>query len=177
VTRSYWLDLFTAETWAEFLAHGGDVDGFSGRRWPSVKRIRPGDYLMCYLIRVSKFVGLLEAVGEPFLDEQVIWHSGEYPSRVPVRMILALDPKQGIPVLEMRDKLSIFHNLANPRYWSGHFQTSPGRWNAGDGEVVCRELKEARERQGYNKSTLQLASWRSRGTVGCCVPQSNRVVR
>jgi hypothetical protein len=30
--QTYWLDLFTVETWKEFLDHGGDVTGFREKR-------------------------------------------------------------------------------------------------------------------------------------------------
>jgi hypothetical protein len=143
MTRAYWLDLFTVETWKEFQAHGGDVSGFSEWRWGVVQRIRPGDYLLCYLIRVSRFVGLLEVIGEPFFSEEKIWSSKVYPSRVPVRTILALSSDRGIPVLEMRDQLLVFRKLSNPRYWSGHFQMSPGHWNSDDGIAVIKALQAA----------------------------------
>lgn len=34
----YWLDLFTGQTWQEFLAAGGEVTGFRESRWPTVQR-------------------------------------------------------------------------------------------------------------------------------------------
>ena len=73
MARTYWLDLFTIETWKEFRDHGSDVSGFSEKRWKTVQRIKPGDYLLCYLTRVSRWVGLLEVVGEPYYDEDRIW--------------------------------------------------------------------------------------------------------
>lgn len=41
--RSYWLDLFTAAPWQEFIAAGGEVSGFRESRWKTVQRLRPGD--------------------------------------------------------------------------------------------------------------------------------------
>jgi hypothetical protein len=144
MARSYWLDLFTVETWKEFLDHGGDVSGFTEKRWPTVQKIKPGDYLLCYLTRVSRWVGLLEAEGEPFLGEDPIWASGVYPSRVGVRVLLSLTPEQGIPVLELRDELTVFQNLTNPNFWQGPFRGSPGRWKVADGEVIIRALQDAK---------------------------------
>ena len=69
MARTYWIDLFTIETWKEFLDHGGDVSGFSEKRRVTVERMKPGDYLLCYLTRVSRWVGVLEVTGEPFFDE------------------------------------------------------------------------------------------------------------
>jgi hypothetical protein len=64
--RTYWLDLFTGKTWDEFLKAGGRVTGFRERRWKTLQRMKAGDYLLCYLTGISRFVGVLEVTGEPF---------------------------------------------------------------------------------------------------------------
>jgi len=51
--RTYWLDLFTAKTWTEFLAAGATVSGFRKGRKAWVARMKPGDYLLCYLVGLS----------------------------------------------------------------------------------------------------------------------------
>jgi len=142
--RTYWLDLFSVETWKEFLDHGGTVSGFSGKRWATVRKIKPGDYLLCYLTRVSRWVGLLEVVSEPFFDEEPIWSSQIYPSRVEVRVALALSPENGVPVLDMREELTVFRGLHNPNRWQGPFRGSPVRWKAADGEAITRALQDAK---------------------------------
>jgi hypothetical protein len=144
MARTYWLDLFTVETWKEFQDHGGDVSGFSEKRWAIVQKINPGDYLLCYLTQVSRWVGLLEVMGEPFLDERPIWSSAVYPSRVGVRTILALAPEHGVPVLAMREELSVFRGLDNPNKWQGPFRGSPVRWKPDDAEVIIRALEDAK---------------------------------
>jgi hypothetical protein len=143
MARTYWLDLFTVETWKEFRDHGSDVSGFNEKFWKTVQRMKPGDYLLCYLTRVSRWVGLLEVVGEPYSDEERIWASAVYPSRVPVRAVLQLDPEQGVPVLDMREKLTVFRNLDNPNRWQGPFRRSPLQWKAADGEAIVQALKDA----------------------------------
>ena len=62
MARSYWLDLFTGTTWEEFLAAGGEVSGFRERRWKTVQQMKPGDYLLCYLTGISRWIGVLEVV-------------------------------------------------------------------------------------------------------------------
>ncbi|MEU5908949.1 hypothetical protein [Micromonospora sp. NPDC047527] len=42
---TYWLNLFTVETWWEFKDAGGTLSGFSGRRWNTAQRLQPGDRL------------------------------------------------------------------------------------------------------------------------------------
>jgi hypothetical protein len=142
--RTYWLDLFTVETWKEFLDHGGNVSGFSEKRWATVQKIKPGDYLLCYLTRASRWVGLLEVMGEPFFDEKPIWSSQVYPSRIGVHVVLALAPEHGVPVLEMREDLTVFHGLDNPNRWQGPFRGTPVRWKAADGEAIIRALQDAK---------------------------------
>jgi hypothetical protein len=144
MARTYWLDLFTVETWREFLDHGGDVSGFSEKRRVTVQRMKPGDYLLCYLTRVSRWVGLLEVAGEPFFDTEPIWSSQVYPSRVPVGVVLALPPEEGVPVLDMRGELTVFQDLDNPNRWQGPFRGSPTKWKAADGEAIIRALEEAK---------------------------------
>ena len=122
--RSYWLDLFTDQTWQEFLKAGGDVSGFSAHRWNTVKRIKPNDYLLCYLTGISRWIGILEVVGEPFQDGARIWSDWDFPSRVKVRVVAGLTPETAVPVVEMWDTLSIFRDLKNPNRWSGPFRAS-----------------------------------------------------
>jgi hypothetical protein len=144
MTHNYWLTTFTIETWDEFLDHGGDIAGYGEERWTSVRNMEQGDYLLCYLMRISRFVGLLEVAGEPFFDRQQIWSSRTFPSRVPVRTLLTLKPEQGIPVKEMLEELTIFHNLANLKWWSSRFTVSPLRWNEQDGNTVVSALQDAK---------------------------------
>lgn len=143
MTRSHWLDLFTGTTWEEFLAAGGEVSGFRERRWKTVQRIKPGDYLLCYLTGVSRWIGVLEVISEPFRDNAPIWTEDEFPCRVRVRPVVTLTPETAVPVFELRDQLSVFQNLKNPNAWTGHFRGSPARWKAADGEAVVAAVQEA----------------------------------
>ncbi|MGY1692344.1 EVE domain-containing protein [Geodermatophilus sp. SYSU D01105] len=141
--RTYWLDLFTVETWQEFRDHGASVSGFSEARMTTVRRMKPGDYLLCYLTRASRWVGILEVTGEAYFDPTPIWSSQPFPSRIPVKPVMALDPEFGVPVLDMRDELTVFQNLENPNRWSGPFRGSPAKWKPADGEAIVRALQIA----------------------------------
>lgn len=80
MARTYWLDLFTGSTWQEFIDAGANVSGFSATRAKTVEKIRPGDYLLCYLTGVSRFVGVLEVISKPFVDTKPIWGEGAFPT-------------------------------------------------------------------------------------------------
>ena len=105
---TYWLDLFTGTTWQKFLDAGAKVSGFRDRRWKTVQAIKPGDFLLCYLTGVSRFIGLLEVVSEPFRDESKVWKDESFPCRLRVKPSLTLTPETAVPVQGLRDQLSIF---------------------------------------------------------------------
>lgn len=145
VNRNYWLDLFTVSTWNEFKTGGACISGFRESRWHTVQQIKPGDYFLCYLSGISRFVGVLEVVDEPYKDDTRLWTLGEFPCRLNVKVIVELDPETAVPVLELREKLSFFRNLSSPKAWTGRFRGSPTKWDATDGEVVVQAILQAKQ--------------------------------
>ena len=142
-TRSYWLDLFTGKTWQEFHDAGARVSGFREARWKIVQRIKPGDYLLCYLTGVSRFIGVLEATSKPFKDTSPIWKDEVFPSRVEVKEVVSLTPETAVPIHHLKDGLTIFQNLSSPNAWTGHVRGSPAKWKTSDGEAVVEAIMEA----------------------------------
>lgn len=140
---TYWLDLFTGETWKEFLEAGGTVSGFRESRWNTVSKMKQGDYLLCYLTGVSRWIGLLEITGNPYKDEKPVWSRETFPSRIPVKTIIKLTAETAVPVKELKDNLSYFQNLTSPNSWTGHFRGSPTQEKIGDAKVVIEALEKA----------------------------------
>jgi len=141
--RSYWLDLFSPVTWEQFTKAGADVSGFRQHRWSTVRQIKPGDYLLCYLTQVSRFVGVLEVTSEPYQDpSKSIWED-DFPCRMRVRVVTQLPLDAAVPITELRDQLTIFRDLKSPHAWTGHVRGSPSRWKAVDGEAVVQAVQEA----------------------------------
>lgn len=143
--RTYWLDLFTGTTWQEFLDSGATVSGFRERRWKTVQRIKPGDYLLCYLTGVSRFIGVLEVTSEPYWDETPVWKDEVFPGRVKVETIATLTPETAVPIFELKEQLTIFQGLKSPGAWTGHVRGSPVQWKASDSEAVVYAVLEAAE--------------------------------
>jgi hypothetical protein len=140
---TYWLDLFTNQTWTEFLDAGAQVSGFRENRWKTLQAMKPGDILLCYLTGVSRWIGLLEVTGPAFKDDTLIWSANDFQARIPVKLIAKLDALTGIPVVEMKEKLSIFQNLKSPHAWTGRFRGSPYRWKSEDGAAVVAAILDA----------------------------------
>jgi predicted RNA-binding protein len=143
-TRTYWLDLFSPTTWQEFLEAGGTVSGFRESRWATVQQIKPGDYLLCYLTQISRFIGVLEVTSDPYKDNtRSIWKDEDFPCRVKVEVVAAVSVDAAVPISELSDQLSFFQNLISPHAWTGRVRGSPTRWSESDGESVALAVLEA----------------------------------
>src|SRR5215470_11264166 len=98
---SYFLDLFTPETWDAFRAHGAKISGFRERQRRSAERMKPGDIFLCYVVRLSRWCGVLEVESNYFMDSAPIFATPDpfiIRFHVKPRAILALE--QSIPILE-----------------------------------------------------------------------------
>jgi hypothetical protein len=146
MSRDYWVVLFTGTTWQEFLSAGGDTMGFRNTRWNYIQKIKPKDYLLCYLTGISRFIGVLEVQSEPYEDRKKrIWSDDMYPARIKVKPVAKLTPTTAVPVVSLRDKLSIFENLRTPSGWSVRFRASPQKWDDADGEIIVQAIKDAKK--------------------------------
>lgn len=143
--REYWLDLFTGVTWQQFLDAGGETSGFRASRKGYVRQIKTGDYFLCYLTGVSRFIGILEVTSQMFEDSTPIWPDEDFPCRLKVKVVAALTPETAVPVQNLRDKLSCFQNMSTPNSWTGRFRGSPSRWKREDGEAVAQAVLEAKQ--------------------------------
>jgi hypothetical protein len=141
--KQYWLTLFTGTTWEEFLKNGASVIGFKNTRLGSVKRIKKGDFLICYISRICRFIGVLEVQSDLYFDDSSIWESDVFPNRFKVKLIYKLDPIASIPVLSLSNKLLLFKNLKNPKVWSGFFQCSPTTFDTNDGKIIVDAIKDS----------------------------------
>ena len=142
-TRTYWLDLFTGGTWKEFVDAGASVTGFRETRWNTVQKMKPGDCLLCYLTGVSRWIGVLEVTSEPFMDRTPIWKDEVFPCRVRVRIVEALTPDTSVPVHDLLPQMKMTKDLPHPLSWTARFRMSPTKWDAIDGELVVRAIREA----------------------------------
>jgi hypothetical protein len=141
--QNYWLDLFTETTWQEFLEAGAQISGFRESRWRTLQQIKPGDYLLCYLTRISRWIGVLEVTSEAFKDTTPIWKNESFPCRIRVKPVISLTPETAVPITQLQDQLSIFQNLNSPFAWTGHVRGSPTKWKSPDGDAIVSALTEA----------------------------------
>ena len=110
---NYVLDLFTPETWRAFREHGSDVTGFSvAHRSRALNLVRPGDIFVCYLVRLSRWCGLLLVESEMFEDSTPVFRAESDPwsIRFRVKPLVVLDETHALPI-------------RLPQIWSGFSRT------------------------------------------------------
>ena len=140
---NYWLDLFTGTTWQEFQDAGANVSGFREHNWKRARNIRPGDIFLCYMVGVKRWVGLLEVTGDRFRDESPIWGEEVFPVRFRVKPLVMLPPEHGVPMEELKGKLSFYEADATASRWSGWVRSSPTKYKVKDGEIIVAAIRAA----------------------------------
>ncbi len=118
--------------------------GFTEKKEKMAGRLRPGDRLLCYLTKVSAFVGVLEVDGPSFTDhEKRMWSDGVFPVRIPVKINLELPLSEVVPIRTLAGKLSFMPEGARGAGWTIHVRSSPRRWLPEDGAAVFSALQQA----------------------------------
>lgn len=130
------LGVFTVESWREFLRYGGQVMGFNAKKAGIASRLLPGDRILCYLSKVSAFVGWMEVIGPSYVDTKPLWSDGLYPIRLPVRVVEELALSNSVPIKSLRQELSFMRGRGEGGGWSIYVRSSPRRWNASDAAIV-----------------------------------------
>lgn len=147
IESAYYVTVFTPTSWRLFLAAGATTAGFPSTSWPRVAKLRPGDYLLCYLVGVKQWIGLIQVSGEPYsASEPPIWGTGAFPARVPVEVVEVLPEDISVSAKDLMEQLPRLKEAAgkHPGAWSAFVRGSPRRWPAEDAEVVINALRRAR---------------------------------
>jgi hypothetical protein len=144
---NYFLDLFSPETYNAFAQSDRTVSGFRKRHMNAAGRVKPGDKLVCYMTKLSRWFGLLEVLNGPFESMQPIFYPEMDPFviRFHVRPLVWLDVDKAIPIHEniVWDRLSFTRGQARGTpTWTGKVRTSLVQLNGDDGEIIESLLKE-----------------------------------
>lgn len=149
---AYFLDLFTPETWTAFRKQGGTVSGFRERQLATARdRIKPGDILLCYLVRLSRWCGVLEVKSSAFTDSTPIFGDPDpFIVRFKVNPLVLLDLDRSPPTLDavVWDKLEETKGITKgARGWGINFRRSLRSISPADGAFLLQLLKTQRDAQ------------------------------
>jgi hypothetical protein len=137
----YYLNLFSPETYEAFGKSDRTVSGFRERQQNAADKIKPGDRLLCYMTRLSRWIGLLEVESGPYKDDKPIFYPTNDPFviRFKVKTVAWLPKEKAIPIHDEKvwSGLSFTKGLdrTNP-HWTGKFRNSLNPINDTDGRFL-----------------------------------------
>jgi predicted RNA-binding protein len=143
---AYYLNLFSPETYETFSNSGRDISGFRKRQENAARKIKVGDRLICYLTKVSRFVGILEVQSLFFEDDTPIYYPEKDPFiiRFKVNPLIWLPKEKAFPIKDERlwERLSFTHNYdKNSSFWTGKFRNSLNPLSDSDGKYIENLLR------------------------------------
>jgi hypothetical protein len=99
---THYIDMFSPLTYEAFSASDRTISGFRERQRSTAQRIHPGDRFVCYMIKYSRWVGILEVPSECFIDATPRFYEKTDPFVVRFRVapVVWLPRNQTIPIRE-----------------------------------------------------------------------------
>ena len=174
---AYFIDLFSPETYEAFKRSSRDISGFRIRHKGMAERVASGDMLICYMTRLSRWVGALEVINGPFIDDRPIFVSENDPFvvRFRVRSVVWLDVEKAIPIHTEKiwNGLSFTQGLEKgSTAWTGKVRGSLVRLDDKDGKLLFDLL----QRQAAGGETYALDDEDSRKLTTHTVNRPDKVV-
>lgn len=147
---TYWLDLFTPYTWGRFQDHGATISGFRPRqRKTAFGRVKQGDKFLCYLVKLSRWCGVLTVASDAFEDTSPIFADENDPFQIRFKVVpdILLDFEHSIPieVPELWKELSFTRHLVIGSFgWaqSAGLRQSLFEISSADGTLILQTLQE-----------------------------------
>ncbi len=139
------IDLFSPETYEAFSKSDRTISGFRIRQRGVASRIKPGDTLVCYVTRVSRWCGLLDVVEGPFTDSTPIFTGESDPFvvrfKVKARAWLPLEVSPPIHEDVIWNHLSFTRELKKgSTAWTGKVRGSLAQLDEADGKYLDKIL-------------------------------------
>ena len=174
---AYYTDLFSPETYEAFTQSDQSISGFRPRQKSAASQIRPGDKLICYVTKVSRWVGILEVTSEYFEDSTPLFYLEDDPFviRFRVKPQVLLPKKKAVPIHEdhVWEALSFTQSYQkNSSHWTGKMRNSLNLLSQEDGGF----LEELLERQKIGGHTYELDEDHYRKLVGQRIRREDKVV-
>ncbi len=168
---AYYIDLFSPDTYQAFAKSEQTISGFRNRQEGIASSVKIGDKLICYMTRLSRWVGVLEVTSEFFIDDTPIFIPSNDPFVVRFNVISNcwLSPENSIPINDdiCWNNLSFTKDLPKGSLaWTGMVRGSLRKLHDADGKYLEKillnqqkslqkyELTEADQKK-YNPSVVK----------------------
>lgn len=138
---AYYTDLFSPETYEAFGRSDRTLTGFRIRQRNVAGRIMPGDKLVCYMTKLSRWIGVLDVLEGPFIDDAPIFfpEGDPFVVRFRVRPLAWLPVEKAIPIHEdlVWSHLSFTRNQStSSSSWTGKLRGSLVQLDDADGAFI-----------------------------------------
>lgn len=138
---AYYINLFSPETYLAFSDSNREISGFRNNRRGIAANIRPGDKFICYMTKLSRWVGALEVSSNYFIDDQPIFTQSNDPFvvRFHVSPMVWLKSEAGIPINNdiCWKHLSFTKDLhRSSKSWTGMVRSSLTKLSKEDGQYL-----------------------------------------
>lgn len=174
---TYYTNLFSPETYVAFTESKQDVSGFRIRQRNVASQIKPGDMFICYVTKISRWVGILEIMEEYFEDHTPLFYSEDdpYVIRFRVKVHVWLPKEKAIPIQAERvwNQLSFTREHSkNSSAWTGKLRASLNQIEEEDG----RFLQGSLETQKTNGVTYPIDEDHFQKLVGQRIRREDKIV-
>jgi predicted RNA-binding protein len=137
----YYLDIFSPETYEAFSESDKTITGFRLRHSKIAEHIQPGDKFLCYMTKLSRWIGVLEVSSESFQDDSPRFYEKDDPFiiRFKVKPRIWLDKDKSLPIHEdfIWNTLSLTKDYdKSSSKWTGKFRGSLSHIEKQDGEFL-----------------------------------------
>lgn len=137
----YYVDLFSPETYEAFTKSDRNVSGFRARQKKAASRILVGDRFICYMTKLSRWIGVLEVTSKCYEDDKPIFYPENDPFviRFKVKPIAWLKKENAVPIKEDKvwSNLSFTRELEKSSHtWTGQVRGSLNRVHPKDGQFL-----------------------------------------
>jgi len=137
---NYWSDLFTPETFEAFARSDRTISGFRESQRSMAEKVRVGDKFICYMVRMSRWIGVLEVLDETFMDNTPIFVPDDDPFivRFKVKAAVWLPLEKSVPIHEpeVYSHLTFTRDVKPGGYWLGPLRRSLVKLNPDDGTFL-----------------------------------------
>ena len=185
---AYYLDLFSPFTYEAFLKSQKNISGFRIRQLKAARKLKPGDKLICYMTKLSRWIAILEVTSKCFQDDTPLFYESDDPFvvRFKVKPLALLPKEKAIPIKEAK----IWNNLSFTKdipqhgsQWTGPLRSSLVKMTDSDGkfleEIINSQMKNGTDypvdESEYRKYLTQPVR-AEHGTVSVSVPEDEKKI-
>lgn len=147
--KNYWIYPFSHKTWETFRKSNNKILNVNTKEKNTAKDVKQGDYCICFLTGISRFIAILEITSVCRTDDNFKNMTEDTLSdseKIKTDILYYLTPDNALSIRNFYDRLSIFQNNKSMNTWTNFINELPTSINTEDGEIIVNEIKNAEKK-------------------------------